>query len=623
MLFLCCSLILMLFVVSVGAPVTSPDSAFAAGTVNVNPEDNIQQAVDNNPPGTTFIIKAGVHRFQTIVPKNDSTFVGERGPNGERLSVLSGAKVLTSFTRQGNLWVAADQTQQGVQTSYSEPKCLENPNDRDFWTGHTDPSTNYTGCVFPEDLFIDNVPLWHVTSLSEVVPGKWYFDYAGHKIYFADDPTGRSVETSVTQYAFRQGGSNVTISGLVIEKYAVPAQAEAVFAADGWLVEDNEIRFNHGRGVLAGSGTRLLGNNIHHNGQLGISVVGDGAIIDGNEIAYNNFAGYSVNWEAGGAKFVTGATNLVFRNNNVHHNNGNGVWGDWVDTNNTFEGNRITDNGAAGLLYEASFSATIRNNVVERNGFTYKTDSIYYGGGIRLLSSADVEIYGNTVANNRHGIIAVHAELGSNPRGLGRLELRNLNAHDNAIIQNQGIAAGLGDDTGSGEAYTTTFNNHFDYSNYQLMNPSGDIFEWQNHTMDRTGWQAAGQDLHSFYAAVSGGTPTPTHSSTSTRPPSPAPTPRHSPTPTVRGVTATPADPLWGDLNCDGVVGPADLMLGLELAVGLRSSLTCEASADIDCNAVVNGLDMLDLLRFISHLPSLVTGNCPAIGVLEGNKGND
>jgi hypothetical protein len=101
--------------------------------------------------------------------------------------------------------------------------------------------------------------------------------------------------------------------------------------------------------------------------------------------------------------------------------------------------------------------------------------------------------------------------------------------------------------------------------------------------------------------------PTPTPSSSATPTPSSSATPTHSPTPTPRG-------PIWGDLNCDGVIGPADAMLGLEFAAGLRSSLPCGASADVDCNGVANGLDVLDLLRFISHLPSLVTGNCAAIG---------
>ncbi len=100
---------------------------------------------------------------------------------------------------------------------------------------------------------------------------------------------------------------------------------------------------------------------------------------------------------------------------------------------------------------------------------------------------------------------------------------------------------------------------------------------------------------------------TPTHSATPTPTHSPTPTPTHSPTP-------TPTGSIWGDLNCTDGVGITDVMLGLEIVAGVLSSLPCSASADVDCNGVVNGLDVLDLLRFVDHLPSLVTGNCRAIG---------
>ena len=110
--------------------------------------------------------------------------------------------------------------------------------------------TAYPRCGYPEDLFIDNVPLQHVDSLSAVGPGKWYFDYAADKIYFADDPQGRTVETSVTATAFAGYARDVTIRGLIIEKYATPSPRGAIDGGySGWLVENNEVRWNHHAGV--------------------------------------------------------------------------------------------------------------------------------------------------------------------------------------------------------------------------------------------------------------------------------------------------------------------------------------------------------------------------------------
>jgi hypothetical protein len=104
--------------------------------------------------------------------------------------------------------------------------------------------------------------------------------------------------------------------------------------------------------------------------------------------------------------------------------------------------------------------------------------------------------------------------------------------------------------------------------------------------------------------------PAPTNSPAHTAVPthSPAPTPSHLPTPTP------PGGQIEGDLNCDGFVSVADVTLGLRLVAGLGTSLQCNAAADVDCNGIANGLDVLDLLRFVVHLQSLITGNCPAIG---------
>ena len=73
--------------------------------IQIFPGENIQEIVDNNPEGTAFIIKAGVHRMQEIWPKDGNTFWGETG------AILNGSRLLTNFVQEGNLYFAPDQTQ--------------------------------------------------------------------------------------------------------------------------------------------------------------------------------------------------------------------------------------------------------------------------------------------------------------------------------------------------------------------------------------------------------------------------------------------------------------------------------------------------------------------------------
>ncbi|MBT8203244.1 MAG: hypothetical protein KJO87_08065, partial [Acidimicrobiia bacterium] len=99
--------------------------------VAVLPGDDIQAAVDANPPGTTFLIRTGVHRNQSIRPKDGQVFVGEPG------AVLNGSEVITGFAPDGPWWSAGGQT---------HPPLL---------SGHCEPG--FPRCTHTNDLFVDGV----------------------------------------------------------------------------------------------------------------------------------------------------------------------------------------------------------------------------------------------------------------------------------------------------------------------------------------------------------------------------------------------------------------------------------------------------------------------------------
>ncbi len=65
------------------APPPPPSAEVPADAVVVNPGDNIQQLVNSHPAGTTFFLRAGVHRAPGgathVAPKTGNTFVGEPG----------------------------------------------------------------------------------------------------------------------------------------------------------------------------------------------------------------------------------------------------------------------------------------------------------------------------------------------------------------------------------------------------------------------------------------------------------------------------------------------------------------------------------------------------------------
>jgi parallel beta-helix repeat protein len=441
-----------------------PALAVASNSTTIYPGYDIQLTVNKYPAGTAFTLKAGVHRMQSVVPKDGDTFTGESG------TILSGARLLTSFSRSGSSWVASGQTQQGFRKSI---QCV----------------TASPLCNYPEDLFINDVMLQPVTSLSQVTTGKWYFDYAADKIYFGSDPTGKRVETSVTPYAFSGVGQRVVIRNLIIEKYATPSSAGAVGGDNTayWQVTDNQIRWNHGGGIRTGRQMQILRNNIHHQGQLGIiGWKSDAVLIEANTIAYNNMSGYYPYWEAGGSK-MTGATHLTVRNNLVQHNKGKGLWTDENAIYVLIEGNTCTDNDHQGISHEVSYDAVIRNNTVERNGF--QNSGGVAGGGITLNSSVNVEIYGNNVNYNADGIGAYQLPRGSGT--YGPHEIKNLYVHDNIIRMssgNTGLTQAVNDNS-----YYTSRNNRFVHNTY-YMGTTNMRFWWMNAARSDTQWKGYGED---------------------------------------------------------------------------------------------------------------------------------
>lgn len=439
--------------------------AGSASTVTVKAGESIQSAVNKNPAGTTFLISAGTYRQQSVVPKTGDSFIGEDG------ATLNGSTLVTGFKTANHLW-----------TAHIEVSAPSNPPGQCF-------SSNPM-CAYPEDLYFDGVLYTRVASLADVAPGKWFLNYSTGTVYLANNPTGHTIEVTTTRAAFSSAASDVTIKGLTIEKYGNFAQSGAIIAGAYWVIENNVISYNHGAGIKGSSGMKILSNNIHHNGQIGISTGGDNVLVNGNEIAYNNTDRYNFGWEAGGAKFSF-THNLVVSNNNVHDNYGAGLHTDIDNYNALYEYNQTARNLVAGIYHEISFSAVIRYNTIVDDGYTPFGTGIAWGAGIFDNSSPDVEVYGNTVTGCMNGIAAVQYQI----RAGGEAYLvQNFYSHGNTVTQSKGVAAGVGDLIGNGAVYTSSANNRFQSDTYNLPGASSLSFHWMNKAIDKPIWNSYGQD---------------------------------------------------------------------------------------------------------------------------------
>ena len=439
-------------------PFSSP-RCWAVQNINVGISDNLQALVNNNPAGTTFSLLPGIHRFQSVTPKDNDAFVGQPG------AILSGAALLTSYSRVGSYWIS----HVSVRKAAAYPGQCKSAS---------------PACIYPEDLFFDNTPKTRVPSLSSMKPGRWYLDYNTGSVYMADSPYGHTVELSLSRYAFTGSASYVTISNLVVEKYACPAQSAAIDGSNGsnyWQIGGSEIRYNHGRGISTGNGMYVHNNTIHNNGQLGIGGVGTNVTVQNNEISYNNYSGYSFYWEAGGAKFAY-AQSVTFRYNYSHHNGGPGFWTDLNSEGILCDQNQFTANTEAAVMIELSSYVTVSSNYIWNDGFNADGSNPWWGDAIMISNSSNVSVYFNRVTNCMNGIVGIMQSRGNGPNGQPYL-LQSVDVNSNTITQSTGIAAGIVVASGYGNSVYTSWNNTFQPNTYVLANPSGAYFYWMGETL--------------------------------------------------------------------------------------------------------------------------------------------
>lgn len=465
-------------------------------TVRVEPGDELSEVAEAHPPGTTFVLGAGVHRLAAVEPQDGDSFIGE----GD--AVLSGARDISAdvvaWQRSSGHWYLDGQRQRGDGSGEIEKG--GNPLHRR-----------------PEELFVDDRRLEPVGSRSELGPGRWHFDYDADRIWLAEDPAGLGrIETSVVEQAFwGEEVTDVLIENLTIEKYANETGRGAINGnrTTNWIVRDCTTRWNHGPGLSIGPGMDVSGCDVYGNGQLGLSGSctyrsgpKEGAAIPasvvGNRIHHNAELDFRWQWESGALKLSRCTNGLRFEHNWVHDNDGPGPWFDVENREVIVRSNLVEDNAQRGILYEISWGGRIFWNTVRRNAVG--VEPFIEGAGIFVSNSEGVEVFANLVEGSPSGIVARSAA-DRDPH------VRDLNVHHNDVSYDQG-RTGLNVDRGEPfEAYTS-WGNRFHGNTYRLPDLTSRWFLWADDKAKTAAqWRGYGQDTDGRFVEGVGGGSLPRH----------------------------------------------------------------------------------------------------------------
>jgi hypothetical protein len=509
-----------------GANVTGLNfTAFSGPVVSISPGTTIQTVVEANPAGTTFVLQPGLYRLQSSInPKNGDTFSGPAcTPTvAPCTAIISGSILLCAGSNpcsgpdsNGN-WSVTGMTQQGL-------------------VGDGSCDSGWSGCNYPEDLFVNGVPLQHINSptLPSLTTNTWWFDYTNHIIHFHQNPVGNTVETSVLPTMLQSKAVNgVTVENLTVEEFAAPLDTGAVDPAYGltptptanldWTVQNSYFTLNHGVGVRIAFGTQVLNNVLTVNGNLGIgggppagaSITPSGVLVEGNTITYNNYAHFNPGFQGGGLKFGNTAYSVV-RGNLVTRNIGQGIHFDDGSINPLIDGNTVTynvdlvSNSGQGIIFEiGNVGATVRNNIAQYNGESATTGPNYQIGS---ADSAGETAYCNVMETDNSSTNMQSWSVFASDRGdnlqqpfLGQQIVSVGNyVHHNTVILDTGstATAGYQQDDAANQPDFFANNTPPDYNTYHLPNTSAADFAYDNNNSGDntpktfTNYQAAGADV--------------------------------------------------------------------------------------------------------------------------------
>jgi hypothetical protein len=327
---------------------------------------------------------------------------------------------------------------------------------------------------------------------------------------------GQKLRTA--SFSARYGPKPVTMRNLIIENFT----RRGIEGANGWTIENNEVRYNSGDGVALGSINR--NNYVHHN-NLGGLVSGfglAGMVVQNNEIAFNNTDNIRDEPDAGGK--MVAVQGVDYSHNWIHDNYATGIYCDINCYGLNIHHNLVERNAKVGIELEISYDSEIHDNVLRANGSVdsrcveafrcWFTDL----GGILIFNTSNVRVYDNTVEDaNGHGIVGrqddrrscdtTHQYTGRYCRG--DYIVKNLQVYGNKIKAPTNsqmyqfgdgkwtpfVMAGI---TGPNELFSSTYNNRFYSNSYQAPNTlglSGNWFKWIGDTVITwSAWRSAGLD---------------------------------------------------------------------------------------------------------------------------------
>lgn len=379
----------------------------------------------------------------------------------------------------------------------------------------------------PQSVFINDIKLTQVSSLSQVTANSFFYDWYTKKMYIGQNPSGKKVELAKRTQAFMLNkgldGGQYAFKGIGFKRYASGGGdgspdnftiMNTVFLNEPqkpMIIENSVFVDNSGAGLgfSRPKDSKVTNSVFAYNGYAGLQgngsrSAGNGArddfTIETNVFNANNDQHFDVKCSQ-----ACGAANIKLNNmvgtivkNNIAENAQSGAYGIWCDINCSEVNivNNISKNNAkVGIFYEISRNGVIASNLAIDNG----------EDGIGVTSS-NTKVYNNTVVFDRaksslaRGIHIFDDSRASvcwyNNPGIGP-DTRDVELANNVVYARSGgeLSASIDNREAGGDTCppstttntkTSQFYNVFDYNAYHRTASDAAFYAWRydNGTID-------------------------------------------------------------------------------------------------------------------------------------------
>jgi hypothetical protein len=351
---------------------------------------HMQRALDLVPAGGTVVIISPIIRTTVTLFVKRQCYIQPKTGIGK-------VKIKGSIQLPANVWTPTEANPGVYQTPWTV--AFNNPFlDDNYVTTSTAYLKNVQGVYSNEE------PLQQKGSIATLDEKSFYHDPVAGLLYIKQEPDVVNLEGSTSEQVL-----NISLgaaAGTVVRNLILTQAKVGAFSAVPMRWEDCQFDKNALVGYNGNTHpgiTEAFQCTFNNNGFKGYG--GRRCLITKSEIAFNNFKGYRIAWDASGAKVITdpetqaydpGISKTEFAGNYVHDNNSNGLWFDVHITGGLARWNVVTDNVGIGIFYEISMHGRLTGNIALNNG----TD-------IQVSNSHSTWVYNNTISPNKANAIVI------------------------------------------------------------------------------------------------------------------------------------------------------------------------------------------------------------------------